>query len=77
LVSNLVLRIKIFFYLISTAYNIHQTTNCGYMPDNQCTTEQFSVRIILHTLGAQDTQHAHLREDYKFDITNCEIKAKL
>jgi len=47
------------------------------MPDNQCTTEQFSVRLISCPLGGKDPQNAHLRGHDKLDIANCDIKAKL
>jgi len=49
----------------------------GYMPDNQCTTEQFSVNFILLPLGGQDPQNAHLKRADKLDIANCDIKVKL
>jgi len=47
------------------------------MPDNQCTTEQFSVKFILHPLYGQDPRDIHLRGDENLDIANCDIKAKL
>ena len=50
---------------------------CDYMPDNQCTTEQFSVKFILRPLGGQDPQNAHLKRGDKLDIANCDIKVKL
>lgn len=50
---------------------------CGYMPNNQCTTEQSSVKFILHPLGGQDPQDPHLRGGDKLDIENYDIKVKL
>jgi len=47
------------------------------MPDNQCTTEQFSVKFILHPLYGQDPRDIHLRGDENLDIANCDSKVKL